>query len=103
VLYFKRFEKNMFFVEKNPTIVNFPLKKLSLEEYCEDNIKESLYSYDLLANIIHDGKPGAGTFRAQVKSKGLDTWFDIQDLNVVKIMAQSVVVSESYIHVYEST
>ncbi len=31
ILFFKRFEKNMFFTEKNPTIINFPLKKLSLE------------------------------------------------------------------------
>jgi U4/U6.U5 tri-snRNP-associated protein 2 len=31
ILYFKRFEKNNFFVEKNTTIINFPLKRLSLE------------------------------------------------------------------------
>ena len=31
ILYFKRFEKNQFFVEKNPTIINFPIKKLDLE------------------------------------------------------------------------
>jgi hypothetical protein len=31
----------------------------------------------------------------------LDKWFDIQDLNVNEILAPSVVVSESYIHVYE--
>jgi len=55
----------------------------------------------LLANIIHDGKSNSGTFRSQIKHKILDKWFDIQDLNVNEILAPSVVVSESYIHVYE--
>lgn len=31
ILYFKRFEKNNFFIEKNTTIINFPIKRLSLE------------------------------------------------------------------------
>ena len=48
IFYFKRFEKNMFFVEKNNTIVTFPIKNLSLDE-------QSGLKYDLLANIIHDG------------------------------------------------
>lgn len=32
VLHMKRFQKNNFFVEKNPTIVNFPVKNLELED-----------------------------------------------------------------------
>ena len=55
-----------------------------------------------MSNIIHDGKPGAGLLRVQAKHKLLDSWFDIQDLHVNKIMAQLVAVSESYIHFYES-
>lgn len=31
ILYFKRFEKNSFFMEKNNTIITFPIKRLSLE------------------------------------------------------------------------
>jgi U4/U6.U5 tri-snRNP-associated protein 2 len=31
ILYFKRFEKNQFFVEKNNTIINFPIKNLELK------------------------------------------------------------------------
>ena len=56
-----------------------------------------------MANIIHEGKPGAGLFRAQVKHKLLDSWFDIQDLHIINIMAQLVAVSESYIHFYEGS
>lgn len=103
ILCFKRFEKNLFFVEKNNTIVNFPIKNLSLEEFCESDTINKNLNYDLLANVIHDGKPeGHGYFRVQAKNKAMDQWFDIQDLNVYPIMAQSVVVSESYIHAYES-
>ncbi len=89
----------MFFVEKNNTIVTFPLRGLSMGDYLPEDINKS-EKYDILANIIHDGKPGAGLFRVQVKHS--DKWFDIQDLNVNQIMPQSVTVSESYIHVYES-
>lgn len=92
----------MFFMEKNNTIVTFPLKNLSLKDYSGESTKGKDIKYDLTANIIHDGKPESGAFRVQVKHKALDKWFDIQDLNVNQIMAQSVVVSESYIHVYES-
>jgi U4/U6.U5 tri-snRNP-associated protein 2 len=102
ILCFKRLEKNLFFVEKNNTIVNFPIKNLSFEECCEEKTINRHLKYDLLANVIHDGKPEGGCFRVQVKNKAMDQWFDIQDLNVTPIMAQSVVVSESYIHAYES-
>lgn len=36
ILYIKRFTKNNFFLEKNPTIVNFPVKNLELRDcmYC---------------------------------------------------------------------
>jgi U4/U6.U5 tri-snRNP-associated protein 2 len=101
LLFFKRFDKNLFFVEKNNTIVTFPIKNLSLEKYVEEKIMNRNLKYDLTANIIHDGKPQSGSFRVQVKNKPNDKWYDIQDLNINQIMAQSVVVSESYIHIYE--
>ncbi|MCQ2819035.1 MAG: UBP-type zinc finger domain-containing protein, partial [archaeon] len=91
ILVFHRFENNMFFTEKNPTIVNFPIESLEIEgKY-----------YDLCSNVIHDGKPNEGRFRVQVKHKGRNEWYEIQDLNVDKIMPESVTVSESYIHFYE--
>lgn len=33
IFHFKRFTNNFYFIEKNPTIVNFPLKSLDLKEY----------------------------------------------------------------------
>ena len=78
--------------------VCFYLKK----EFCNDQTINKDLVYNLVSNIIHDGKPGAGLLRVQAKHKLLDSWFDIQDLHVNKIMAQLVAVSESYIHFYES-
>ena len=105
ILIFKRFENNSFFMEKNPTIVNFQIENLILEEQGLSNIKnkkekkEKIYS--LLSNIIHDGKPGDANFRVQIKNKERNEWFEIQDIHVQKILAESVAVCESYIHFYE--
>ena len=105
ILIFKRFENNSFFMEKNPTIVNFQLENLSLEEHGLSNIKnknkkkEKIYS--LIANVIHDGKPGDANFRVQIKNRERNEWYEIQDIHVQKILAESVAVCESYIHFYE--
>ena len=107
ILIFKRFENNSFFMEKNPTIVNFQLENLMLKEHGlssnkkmkEKNKNEKIYS--LISNIIHDGKPGDANFRVQIKNKERNEWFEIQDIHVQKILAESVAVCESYIHFYE--
>jgi len=109
ILIFKRFENNSFFMEKNPTIVDFQLENLVLEEHGLSNINnkkdnnnnKSEKTYSLIANIIHDGKPGDPNFRVQIKNKERNEWFEIQDIHVQKILAESVAVCESYIHFYE--
>ena len=105
ILIFKRFENNSFFMEKNPTIVNFPLENLIVEEKGVSNLKDQKEKiekkYSLVSNIIHDGKPGDSNFRVQIKNKERNEWFEIQDIHVQKILAESVAVCESYIHFYE--
>ena len=106
ILIFKRFENNSFFMEKNPTIVNFPLENLVVEEHGLSSIKNNLKEnkekkYSLVSNIIHDGKPGDANFRVQIKNKERNEWYEIQDIHVQKILAESVAVCESYIHFYE--
>jgi hypothetical protein len=39
ILYIKRFTKNTFFVEKNPTIVNFPVKSIELGDLLSEEDK----------------------------------------------------------------
>ncbi|KAI7690153.1 hypothetical protein SSS_03914 [Sarcoptes scabiei] len=78
ILYIKRFTRNTFFLEKNPTIVNFPIKNVDLTElyYQDSETKnneggEERISYDLIANIVHDGQPesGKGTYRIHLLHK----------------------------------
>lgn len=105
VLHFKRFVKNNFFVEKNPTIVTFPVRNLELREAIpvpkRTDGSEMPSRYDLIANLCHDGKPGAGSYRAHVYDKGDQSWFETQDLNVREVLPQQVSLSEALMMVYE--
>ena len=57
-IHIKRFSKNQFFKEKNPTIVNFPIKNLDMNEIFGLNVQ-----YDLIGNVIHSGKADSGIYR----------------------------------------
>lgn len=41
IIHIKRFVKNDYFIEKNPTIVNFPIKNLDLSEFVWDKNDKS--------------------------------------------------------------
>ncbi|KAI8824024.1 uncharacterized protein EV422DRAFT_608931 [Fimicolochytrium jonesii] len=101
VFHIKRFTKNNWNLEKNPTIVNFPIKNVDMTEFVEG--PDALHStrYDLVANICHEGKPGPGNgiYKVHVHDRAKDQWFAIQDLFVEEIMAPMIFLSESYIQV----
>jgi U4/U6.U5 tri-snRNP-associated protein 2 len=74
-----RFKKNNFFKEKNPTLVNFPVKDMELRDYIPSLPRapegENVCSkYNLIANIVHDGKPEDGYFRVFVQRKSQELW-----------------------------
>lgn len=92
----ERFTKNNFFLEKNPTIVSFPLNNLDLKNCISSKLLfEKLYfffhfididldlqinpktKYNLLANICHEGKPKGGFYKIHVKHKALNQWYHI--------------------------
>jgi len=79
VLNIKRFTKNNFFVEKNPTIVNFPVKNLELKDVIPvpkgKSGQEVPSKYNLVANICHEGKHMEGTLKVHVHRKSEDTWY----------------------------
>ena len=102
IVHISRFTKNNFYTEKNPTIVNFPIKNLVLRDYLElEDDDPTLFKYDLVANVVHEGKPGAGkgNYFAQVYHKGVNKWFQTQDLHVDEILPQMITLSTSYIQV----
>ncbi|KAJ3197158.1 hypothetical protein HK101_005675 [Irineochytrium annulatum] len=100
IFHIKRFTKNNFNTEKNPTIVNYPIKNVDMRDYITDpDAAKEVTRYDLVANICHEGRPGAGNgkYRVYVHSKGNDQWFCIQDLFVEDIAPQMIFLSESYL------
>lgn len=105
ILHMRRFTKNNFFVEKNPTLVNFPVKNLELKDYIPlptPKEKEKLRTkYDLIANVVHDGKPGEGSYRVFVQRKSEELWYEMQDLHVSETLPQMVALSETYMQIYE--
>ena len=108
ILYIKRFTKNTFFVEKNPTIVNFPIKDLDLTEYLAEEVRVSHPKpiYDLVANVIHEGtskdsKDNRGIYKLHILHEGSGKWFELQDLHVVEVLPQMITLSESYIQVWK--
>ncbi|KAL7021399.1 hypothetical protein ACKWTF_011857 [Chironomus riparius] len=103
ILYIKRFTKNTFFIDKNPTIVNFPVKNVDFGDILtpEHKKKHPETRYNLIANIVHDGEPGKGTYRAHILHKATNQWFEMQDLHVTLILPQMITLTEAYIQIYE--
>ncbi|KAJ3284422.1 u4/U6.U5 tri-snRNP-associated protein 2-like protein [Rhizoclosmatium globosum] len=103
IFHIKRFTKNNFTTEKNSTIVNFPIRGMDMREYLDPAVKDSNTTYNLVANICHDGKPGAieGAYKVHVHCKGRDQWLQIQDLFVEEIAPQMIFLSETYIQIWE--
>ncbi|XP_015191822.1 PREDICTED: U4/U6.U5 tri-snRNP-associated protein 2 [Polistes dominula] len=103
ILYIKRFTRNTFFVEKNPTIVNFPVKNVDFGDILTPEVKSRhpYTTYDLVANIVHDGEPGQGTYRVHILHRATGQWYELQDLHVTQILPQMITLTEAYIQIYE--
>ena len=104
LLHVRRFARNAFFAEKNPTIVNFPVKGLPLGDllrYKSSKNVDDPFRYDLAANVAHEGPAAAGNFKAHVQRKADGTWFECCDLRVAETLPQVVALSEAYVQVWE--
>ena len=105
IVHHKRFTKNNFFVEKNPTIVTFPVKNLQLSDHVPvpklPDGRDVPCKYNLVANVTHEGKPESGAYRAAVWHKADGNWYDTEDLTVKEVLPQQVVLTETYLQIYE--
>jgi U4/U6.U5 tri-snRNP-associated protein 2 len=111
----KRFSKNKFVSERNPTIVTFPTISLDMAPYVEPNPKEyppgEPVWYDLVANITHEavkkkddsveGEQESKVWRVQLKDRARDEWYGIQDLFVEKERGETLFTKEAYVMVWE--
>lgn len=102
IFYIKRFNRNLFYTEKNPTIVNFPVKNIDLSDCLPPGSDQVDTCYDLIANIVHDGDPnaGKGSYRVHILHQGSNKWHEMQDLHVVDILPQMITLSEAYIQIW---
>lgn len=107
----KRFSFNYFFTERNSTIVNFNINGLDMAEFVDPISLKKMptnvsTTYNLIANVVIsqesmlDGadKPA---YLLQIYHKGLNKWFEIQDLHIKEVMPQMITISESYIQIWE--
>lgn len=108
ILYYKRFTKNTFFLEKNTHIVDFPISNLEVTSFVHNpkatEGERATLSYNLIVNIVHDGEPdaGKGTYRAHVLHRVTGKWFELQDLYVTELADTTLItLSESYIQIWE--
>uniref|UniRef100_A0A0N5BIM1 USP domain-containing protein n=1 Tax=Strongyloides papillosus TaxID=174720 RepID=A0A0N5BIM1_STREA len=67
----------------------------------EAKLTHKYTTYDLLCNIVHDGKPDSGTYRIQLLHKATKKWFELEDMHVKEILAQSITLTESYIQIWK--
>ncbi len=108
--------------ERNPTLVNFPIRGLDIAKHIPigtaDQREQRLDEvYDLVANVVYDATPGTvrekASWKAHVhtlsKPKGEDAgkgkdgekWFQIQDLLVEEVNRQMIFLGESYLQIWE--
>lgn len=115
LFHIKRFSKNKFVSERNPTIVTFPVRSLDMAPYVEPDPKvfppgEPIW-YDLIANITHEavrirddsveGEAERKVWRVQLRDKAHDQWLEVQDLFVEGASADTLFTKESYLQVWE--
>jgi U4/U6.U5 tri-snRNP-associated protein 2 len=111
----KRFSRNKFVSERNPTIVTFPTESLDMSPYVEPNPSihppgEPIW-YDLVANITHEavkkkddsveGEQESKVWRVQVRDRAGGEWYGIQDLFVERERGETLFTKEAYVMVWE--
>ncbi|RDB29431.1 putative mRNA-splicing protein ubp10 [Hypsizygus marmoreus] len=111
ILHFKRFTKNIFVEEKNPTIVNFPLRGLDFREYVDAPPANLSTLYDLIANVTHESVAGTTrdkentVWKAHLRAGNgggeNEKWFMIQDLIVEETRKEMIFLGETILQIWE--
>eukprot|EP00033_Pygsuia_biforma_P002253 GCRY01002497.1.p1 GENE.GCRY01002497.1~~GCRY01002497.1.p1 ORF type:complete len:495 (-),score=82.29 GCRY01002497.1:50-1486(-) len=105
LLKLKRLSKNEFFIEKNPTIVNFTVKNLDMSPYTDEGHKATRTRFDLSSTVTHHGlpQPGLGKYTVHLRNPVDEQWYEAEDLFVEERLSQVVALSEATLQVYERT
>ncbi|GAA6036051.1 hypothetical protein JCM8097_006588 [Rhodosporidiobolus ruineniae] len=121
VCVYKRFLSNRFLEEKNPTIVNFPVRGIEMADYVDSSAPLSTV-YDLVSNLTHSTVASTAAAETAWKvnvhlrpprtasgeldaAKGVreedDRWFEVCDLDVGEVEKGLVPLGETYIQIWE--
>ncbi|KAG8745517.1 hypothetical protein FRC10_007864 [Ceratobasidium sp. 414] len=111
ILHFKRFTKNNFVEEKNPTIVNFPVNGVDFSPVLErpGDTSNSPIIYDLVANVIHESTAGTARdkestvwkIHLRAGSGEREQWLQIQDMIVEDIRQEMIFLGETVMQIWE--
>lgn len=84
-------------MEKNPTIVNFAITIVGLRGCLAREVQavHKNTTYDLMANIVPDGKPSEGSHRIRVLPRGAGKWSGTRP-QVTDLLPQMVTPWEAY-------
>ena len=115
LFHIKRFSKNKFVTEHNPTIVTFPPRSLDMSPYVQPDPTIHPHGdpiwYDLAANVTHEavrtrddsveGEAEKKVWRVQLRDHARDEWLEMQDLFVERVVTETLFTKESYLMIWE--
>lgn len=100
---FSRFSKTNINIEKNKTLVSFPLIDFDLSRYIHPDYTplNPCTKYNLIASISHKGSIHNGKFITQLSHPTRNEWIEIEDIHVKTVFPQAILLNETYILVYK--
>ncbi|KAB5592447.1 Spindle pole body protein [Ceratobasidium theobromae] len=109
ILHYKRFTKNNFVEEKNPTIVNFPISGVDfiLERSAAE--ANTPIIYDLIANVTHESAAGtthdkeSTVWKVHLRAgRGeREQWLQFQDMIVEETRKEMIFLGETVMQIWE--
>nr|XP_005303573.1 ubiquitin carboxyl-terminal hydrolase 4-like [Chrysemys picta bellii] len=100
VVHLKRFSYNRYWRDKLDTVVEFPIRDLSMSEFVCDPIADP-YVYDLIAVSNHYGAMGVGHYTAYAKNKVNGRWYYFDDSSVSMASEDQIVTKAAYVLFYQ--
>uniref|UniRef100_A0A674K7S4 Ubiquitin carboxyl-terminal hydrolase n=1 Tax=Terrapene triunguis TaxID=2587831 RepID=A0A674K7S4_9SAUR len=100
VVHLKRFSYNRYWRDKLDTVVEFPIRDLSMSEFVCDPIADP-YVYDLIAVSNHYGAMGVGHYTAYAKNKVNGKWYYFDDSSVSVASEDQIVTKAAYVLFYQ--